>query len=228
MANAYETKMATDYQVAAVEEIKTEYKGYLDLLQKAPRLLVGTQVPSLQNPDQNETLRDSEDAREYQEAVKSILADEVRARATKAMEDNADTLNTVHASIELFQNNGDLIPGTKDFDVELANRFAQIAAPYAVKVDEKLIGYSIPVQPIINQLRTALGSERAQAKTQQAPPPADGTAAPAAGVPTSTPGAPAAPAEQPQAGIPSKTGNSSESEDLSSLWGTLGLPNLRL
>ena len=40
------------------------------------------------------------------------------------MEESADFLQTVHASIDLFKNNRDLIPGTKDFDRRLADQFA--------------------------------------------------------------------------------------------------------
>ena len=40
--------------------------------------------------------------------------------------------------------------------------------------------------------------------------------------------APTAPAEPPQAGIVSKAGNSTEKEDFSTLFGTIGLPNLTI
>ena len=168
-----------------------------------------------------ETLRDTNDAREWQEAVKHILVSEVRDRASRAMDENADFLSTVHASIELFQNNADLIPGTKDFDVELANRFATLAAPYELRVDEKLQGYSVPVQPLINQLRTQIAAERS------AKPPAPAAPPPAAGAPPAPPAAPSPP-DPPQAGIASKAGAGSANEDFSTLFGTIGLPNLQI
>ena len=188
-------------------------------------MLVGQSVPAI-GREGTETIRDTDDAKEWQEAVKMLLVQEIEDRAGRAMEQNKGFLETVHASIELFQNNADLIPGTKGFDVDLANRFATLAAPYELRVEGKLQGYSIPVQPIINQLRTQLSAERTAKPA--ASPSAAPAAAPAAGAPASTPAAPAAPADGPQAGIPSKAGNSSETEDFSTLFGTIGLPNLRI
>lgn len=201
--------------------MKTEHKQYFEALEKHPRLLAGTQVPAI-GREGMETLRDAADAKEWQDAVKSILVQEVRDRAGREMEGSADFLNTVHASIELFQNNADLIPGTKGFDKDLANRFATLATPYELRVDGKLQGYSIPVQPIIDQLRSQIATERsAKAAASQATP----TSAAKAGAATSTP---VAPADPPQAGISSKAGSSSEVEDFSTLFGTIGLPNLKI
>lgn len=201
--------------------MKTEHKQYFEALEKHPRLLAGTQVPAI-GREGMETLRDAADAKEWQDAVKSILVQEVRDRAGREMEGSADFLNTVHASIELFQNNADLIPGTKGFDKDLANRFATLATPYELRVDGKLQGYSIPVQPIIDQLRSQIATERS---AKAAASPATPTSAAKAGAATSTP---AAPADPPQAGISSKAGSSSEVEDFSTLFGTIGLPNLKI
>lgn len=215
--------------------MREEHKPYFEALEKHPRLLVGTQVPSLRGEGM-ETIRDTEDAREWQDAVKHILVDEVKGRVEKELADSGDFLTTVHQSIELFQNNADLVPGTATFDVELANRFAQFAEPYELRVEGKLQGYSIPVQPLIERLRAALSAERtakgsapAAAGTPAAPA-AGATGAPAStappgGSPTATP--PSAP-EPPQAGIPSKAGNSESSEDFSTLFGTIGLPDLQI
>lgn len=176
--------------------------------------------------DNDITLRDTADAREWQDMAKSVLVEEVQSRASKALDENADFLTSIHSSIELFQKNTDLIPGTKEFDVDLANRFTTLAQPYELVVEGKLQGYSIPVQPIIDQLRSSLVAERA-ATAAAAPP-----AAPAAGAAASTPAAPAAASQAapsaPQAGIQSKAGNSSEAEDFSALFGTIGLPNLQI
>lgn len=170
--------------------------------------------------DGMETLRDSNDAKEWQEAVKSILVSEVRDRASRAMEDSRDFLATVHSSIELFQNNTDLLPGTKGFDRELADRFASLAEPYELRNDQnKLQGYSVPVQPLIDKLRTQLAAERAKAPATPAAPAAP--AAPATPKKTSA-------SEPPQAGIPAKAGSGSQGEDFSTLFGTIGLPNLQI
>jgi len=210
MSTAFEERTRQAYQQTALEEVRTEHTQYFEALDKHPRMLVGQQVPAI-GKEGNEVLRDAADAREWQEAVKSLLVAEVRDKAEKAMEESSDFLNTIHASIDLFQNNPDLVPGTKDFDVDLANRFATMATPYELRVDGKLQGYSIPVQPLIEQIRNQIVKER-EAKPAE----------PAA------PAAPKAPAEPPQAGIPSKAGAGSDAEDFSTLFGTIGLPNLQI
>lgn len=204
--------------------MREEYTNYFEALEKHPRLLVGTQVPRIDGKEGMETIRDTSDAREWQEAVKSILVAEVRDRAGRQMEESSDFLQTVHASIELFQNNADLVPGTRDFDVELANRFAQLAQPYELRIDEKLAGYSIPVQPIIEKLRAQLTTERAAKNTS---PPAV-TAAPAAAPPSPGSAGGDSTAEAPQAGIAGKAGSGSSTDDFSTLFGTIGLPNLQI
>jgi hypothetical protein len=182
-------------------------------------MLVGQQVPALNGKDGDmETLRDAADAREWQDAVKTLLTEEVRERATKSMEENEGILNTVHASIELFTNNRDLVPGTRQFDRALADRFGAMAKPYELRVEGKLHGYTIPVQPLIDSLRAQLVAERTSA------PPAAGS--PAAAAPARQA---AKPADAPQAGIGSKAGAASDgAEDFSTLFGTIGLPNLRI
>lgn len=201
--------------------MRQEYPKYFDALNKHPRLLIGQEVPAI-GREGTETLRDSQDAAEWQEAVKAVLIEEVKDRALRLAEDGGTDMQVLHASIELFQNNADLIPGTKQFDRELAEKFVELAAPYALKVDGKLRGYTIPPQPLVNQLRTQLAAARAAA-------PAGGTVAPAA--PVAAPPAAtraASPVDPPQAAIPSKAGNGAEVEDFSALFGTLGLPNLRI
>lgn len=220
MSTALEERTAQAYQTAALEEVQTEHAQYFEALNKHPRLMVGQQVPVLEGEGM-ETLRDVNDAREWQEAVKSILVEEIKDRATTAMEENSDFLSTIHASIGLFQNNPDLVPGTAEFDVTLANRFAELATPYELRVEGKLQGYSIPVQPIIEQIRAQLVAER----SLSAP------ATPAAGAAASSPAAPAAPrkpVDPPQAGIQSKAGSGEAKEDFSTLFGTIGLPDFQI
>ena len=147
------------------------------------------------------------------------------------MDENATFLQTVHASVALFQDNPDLIPGTKEFDVDLANRFAVMATPYELRVDGKLQGYSIPVQPLIEQLRNQIVSEREKAAAAAPPAPATPAtpAAPAPAAPAAAPAPPAPAAEPPQAGISSKAGSGDASEDFSTLFGTISpeLANIR-
>jgi hypothetical protein len=175
---------------------------------------VGTEVPAI-GKEGMERLKDTADAKEWQDAVKTLLVGDIRERATVKMEESADFLQTVHASIDLFKNNPDLIPGTKNFDRKLADQFAGMMEPYEVRVDGKLQGYSIPVQPIIEKLR-------AQLKTAAPAPPA------AVATPPAAARAPGAAPEPPQAGIPSKASSGAEKEDFSTLFGTIGLPNLQI
>lgn len=204
--------------------MQEEFKNYFDALRQHPRLLVGTEVPSLR-PDAPdgamETLRDANDAKDWQDAVKHLLTEEVRERAEKSLDENRGIFDTIHASIELFTQNQDLVPGTRQFDRQLADRFAAMAKPYELRVDGKLHGYTIPVQPLIDQLRTQIVNER--------------RAAPAA--PDAEKRGPGRPKgstnktreDPPQAGIRSKAGSESgEAEDFSTLFGTLGLPNIRI
>ena len=201
---------------------REEYAKYFEALEQHPRLLVGQQVPAI-GKEGMETIRDANDAREWQDAVKGILVDEVRARATAKLEENKDYLETIHSSIELFQRNPDLIPGTKDFDVDLANRFATMLKPYELRVEGALHGYSIPVQPIVEQLREQLTKERAaRPPVASTPAPKAGTKPDSAGAPAAAPTSPAAAAEPPQAGIQSKAGNGDNAEDFSTLFGTIG------
>lgn len=183
-------------------------------------MLVGQEVPALQGEGM-ETLRDAADAREWQEAVKQLLTDEVTERATVKMEETKGIIDTVHQSIELFTKNPDMVPGTRQFDRQLADRFAATVKPYELRVDGKLHGYTIPVQPLVEQLRASLAAERASA----------GTGAPAAATKPAAArgGAQATTDEPPQRGIGTKAGSSSEEpDDFSTLFGTLGLPNLKI
>lgn len=204
------------FQNEAITEARAEYPKYFEALQKHPRLLIGTEVPRI-GTEGTETLRDSADAAEWQEAVKQQLVAEIKDRAVRLAEAGSADLVTVHGAIDLFQNNVDIVPGTKQFDRELADRFVKLAKPYEARNDGKLYGYTIPVQGLLSQLRTQIASERAAAP-----------AAAAAPVAAAAPAAAAAPVEQPQAGIPSKAGSGTDAEDFSTLFGTLGMPGFRI
>lgn len=204
--------------------MREEYGTYFEALETHPRLLVGREVPSMQGEGM-EVLRDSQDAADWQDAVKSVLVAELRARVDRAMDEDSSMLTLLHGSVELFQNNADLVPGTKGFDPELATEFARLAKPYEHRSNGKLVGYNIPVQPLVEQVRTGLVARRAAAAAAAAQPP----------VPPQQPSRaqatqpPTPPPAGPQAGIQSKAGASSdEVSDFSVLFGTLGLPNLRI
>ena len=214
------TKIETNIRDSMLEEalvaVRNDYGNYFDALEKHPRMLVGQEVPSLVGEGM-EVLRDSTDAKEWQEAVKTILSKEIQQRADVRGEELNTTFETIHASVDLFKNNPDLIPGTKQFNRGLADSFTKLVKDYEVRNDAgKLIGYAVPVQPLINSLRSQ----------QKAAAPA---AAPAAAKPVAAPAAPAAPAAAPQAGIRSNAGSAGggdSSSDFSTLFGTLGLPDM--
>jgi hypothetical protein len=212
LSTKFEESVTKAYQQESFEQVRKDYGNYFEALEKHPRLLVGAQVPAI-GKEGMETLKSSEDAKEWQEAVRTLLAQEIRSKAESKMEESKAFIDTVHASIDLFKNNPDLIPGTTGFNRPLADAFATMATPYEIRGDDKkLVGYSIPVQPIIEQLRKQLST---------AP-------APAAAPPTVLPVATPPPADPPQAGITSKAGDSSQKEDFSTLFGTIGLPNLQI
>ena len=214
------TKIETNIRDSMLEEalvaVRNDYGNYFDALEKHPRMLVGQEVPSLVGEGM-EVLRDSTDAKEWQEAVKTILSKEIQQRADVRGEELNTTFETIHASVDLFKNNPDLIPGTKQFNRGLADSFTKLVKDYEVRNDAgKLIGYAVPVQPLINNLRSQ----------QKAAAPA---AAPAAAKTVAAPAAPAAPAAAPQAGIRSNAGSAGggdSSSDFSTLFGTLGLPDM--
>jgi hypothetical protein len=222
--------------------VRSEHEKYFEALEKHPRLLAGTQVPRLDGKEGNETLRDERDAASWQEALKQTLAAEVHARTVKTLEENQASVNMVHASIELFQKNPDLIPRTRQFDLELANRLTSLVKPYEVRVEGKLQGYSIPVQPIIEQLRSQVAAERAAKAASGSPAPSTGAqAGPADAAVGAAPGTPAppgaaspppaaAPVDGPQAGIPSQAGTTDSVEDFSTLFSTINpaLANMRI
>ena len=213
MSVALENSTLELHKKAALEEVKTEFSKYVSALEQHPRLLVGQKVPAI-GKEGDEILRDSQDAKEWQDAVSHLLRAEVQSRAERLSEGSSSTLQTLHSSIELFQNNPDLVPGTKQFDRDLADQLMRIVKPYEMRVEGKLHGFAIPVQPLVNQLRSQLAVQRAAV-----PPPA---------APAAPPAPKATPAPAPQAGISSKAGQATETEGFDALFGTLGLSGIRL
>lgn len=231
MLTAFETRQADELRQTALEEVQTEYSKYFEAINQHPRALVGQEVPSMVGEGM-EVLRDSADAKDWQDAAKQQLASEVQDRASRRADEVKPMMQTLHASVELFRQNHDLIPQTRQFDRELADRFAALSKPYELRVDGKLSGFSIPVQPLIDSVRAQLTTERAAKAAPPAPPAPAGQPTPQqqrAAEQTRNGAGQFHNTDAPQAGIPSKAGMSGEAaEDYSALWGTLGLPNLRL
>jgi hypothetical protein len=201
-STAFETKQTEAIQQEVFGELRTEFTKYFDALDQHPRTLVGQRVPSATGQGE-EVLKDSQDARDWQEAIKQQLAQIAATRVDQKKEDMRQVFETVHSSIELFQNNLDLYPGTKQFDRELADAFVAAAEPYALKSNGK---------------RAQFVATRA---VKAAAPAAGAPAAPAA---TGTPTAQQQRAAEqprttlgtfagPQAGIHSQAGQSATGED---------------
>ena len=217
MSTKLENAISNQLKQQAFNATRAEYENYFQALETHPRLLVGKEVPAI-GKDGMETLKDSNDAKEWQEAVRELLIQEIQDGARKLEEGAAPQIQILHASLDLFKNNKDLIPGTKQFNRQLADEFAKVAQPYEVRHEGKLRGYSIPVQPIIDALRSQMTQPAATVDTSVHQSPAS---APPAGQQSP-------PSEAPQAGIPSKAGSSAEKEDFSTLFGTIGLPHLQI
>lgn len=215
VSTGLEETLVRSHQEEALAEVREEHKAYFDALDTHSRLLVGTEVPSLRG-EGTETLRDSQDAEEWKDAVKSILVADINARVQERMSNKNSPIQPLHDAVAMFRDNPDLVPSYSTFNRKLADQFAAAVKPYEHRVDGKLMGYSIPVQPIIDVLRQQLAA---------APAPA----APAA-PPVATP--PAKPADPPQEGIPasSASGGTGDSGDdfQESYWAALGMDGFRV
>lgn len=167
IATAFETRQTEGFEQQAFTALQSEYPKHFEALKQHPRTLVGQEVPSTTGPGM-ERLRDSEDAKDWQDAMRALLVSEAESRVEASRDGAREVFSTVHSSIALFQNNTDLIPGTKQFDRELADAFATAVSDYQVRADGKLVGYSVPVQPIINAIRQQLAGRRAAAPSAPA------------------------------------------------------------
>ena len=202
-----------------------EFPKYVEAINAAPRTLVGTQVPKIGGADgEMETLRDSADARDWQDAARTALTAEANERATRKSDDLRGVSEVLTRSVEIFQRNNDLVPRTKQFDQELAEKVISIIKPYEMRVDGNLIGFNIDVQPIIESTRASLAAARAAAPAAPAVPAAPSAQQQRAAAQPRTATQQFAPADAPQAGIPSKAGGAAtDAESFDTLFGTLGL-----
>ena len=82
MTTALENRASAAYHNAAMTEVRNDFPKYFDALRQHPRMLVGKQVPSITG-DGMEMIRDSADAREWQDAVKQLLTEEANDRASR-------------------------------------------------------------------------------------------------------------------------------------------------
>lgn len=225
-SNAIQERMESSFRATALNEVREAIDPrFMEVLGKRPLLLVGDSVPNLKDrtkPDM--VLRDSSEAREYQETLQGLLEDEVNDKVAQKSESVRPMMSVIQESVLMFQNNQDLVPNTKQYDPELAKRFTDIAKSYELRVNGKLYGYQVNVQPLINSIRSQIAVERT--KNGAAPAPAASAAPAGQQQPRNQQGQ----FEAPQAGISSKSAMSGEGgdDDFSVFWAAAGMPNVNI
>ena len=223
----HETRLTTELTASAVADVRTEFAAYIEAVEAAPRYLVGKTVPKADGSEGEETLRDAQDARDWQEEIKKQLGREVTRRIELGRQESSGLMEVVNNSISLFQSNPDLVPNSKQFDKELATEFAALIKPFEVRNDkDKLIGWKVDVKPMLATLRQQVMARRSAAPAAPAAPAPQGTPTAqqqrAAGQPRTEQGKWTNP-DAPQAGITSSAGqNADDSDNLDTLFGTLG------
>lgn len=216
--------MTQSFQAAALEELKSKADPkYFEALAMHPYRLVNQTVPSLVPGEPDKKLRDTQEARDWQEATAQLLKEEADALVKDRQAEIAPIMGVIQDSVMLFQNNPDLVPRTQQYDKELADRVMEIGKSYEYRVGGKLLGYHTNMQPIINSIRADLAKSRGasgersnQARTEQQRQQAAAQARTESGQFA---------VDGPQAGITSKAGMSGEEgEDYSAFISALGLP----
>jgi len=193
--------------------------NYLAAINMHPRMLIGQKVPSLREGGGEDVIRDSADAKDWQDAAKTLLKQEVAGRVKTKIDNARPMLSVIQESILLFQNNSDLVPGTAEFDPELAKAFTDIASDYELRINGDLYGYEVNVQPLINKLRTQLATSRGAAGAQQ-----QGQPTPRQQQVAQQPRTDGGQFDAPQAGIPPKAGSGggSSEDDFTTFWQSVG------
>jgi hypothetical protein len=208
IGEALETRFTESFQAEAVAQAQEEYPEYLNALKMHPLELVGKELPPIDGSDQNVVLRSADEVAQWQGAVKTILQRELEANVAQRQQDSNEVLDVVQASIDMFRENPDMVPGGPSYNKALVSEFLRVAEPYALRMDGKLTGYSIPVQGLIDRVRASVAAKPAAA-------------------PAAAPAKKGAPAAKPQAGVPSKAGSSGgDAEDFSPMWQALGIQNM--
>lgn len=174
-------------------------------------------------------IRDGQQARDYIEGASKLIERGVEDLVGTKNRELQPLRSVIQESFLLFQNNPDIVEGSKTFDKELATRFASMAQSFAFIHNGQTIGYQGNVQPMLNELRTNLAKERgasgervnaAQRAEQQRQVAAQQQRQPNGQFQ----------GQQPQAGIPSTQGMSAdkgEDDDYGAFWQASGAAHLR-
>ena len=217
-----ETRLTNELTQSAVTDVRTEFAQYIEAVEQAPRYLIGKQVPRADGTEGTETLRDAQDARDWQDEIKKQLGREVTRRIEAARAESNGMMEVLNNSVQLFQSNPDIVPNSKQFDKELADEFTALIKPFEVRNGGKLVGWKVDVKPMLTTLRQQLNARRAAAPAAPAAPTAQQQRA--ATQPRNERQQFAPNQDTPQAGITSSAGQSPEDgEGLDALFGTLGI-----
>lgn len=220
-------RMEASFKTTALAEVREKIdSGYFDNLTVHPYRLVGQQVPGFKGDGSTITLRDSEEAKNWQEAVQQLIDEEVTSVMNSKMDDVRPMMTVIQDSIQVLQNNTDLIPGSSNYNQDLHDRFVALAKDYELRVNGKLFGYQVNVQPLINSLRADIARTQGVSSEQQAQARRDAQQRLAQEQPRNQAGQ----FEAPQAGIASKAGlvGGSGEDDYSVFWNAVGRPNLSI
>ena len=206
------------FRTQAISEIRNEIDPkFLEVIDNPARFLIGETVPSLKENGKTEVIRDLADAQDWQKAARDIITKQVNTRTSALLEDAKPTLSILQDSIQLFQQNKDLVPGTAEFNPALAKAFVQMAKSYEVTSNGKRIGYRVEVQPLIDHLRKTMPAAPAAPTTRQAQ------------AATQSRNAENGQFDAPQGGIQSKAGVSGEAgDDYSAFWQAAGLSGMNI
>ncbi|WVX89589.1 hypothetical protein SEA_HITCHHIKER_52 [Microbacterium phage HitchHiker] len=219
-------RMENSFRQYAIQTLQEEINPeFIESLQAAPSELVGQEVLSISAgaaKDDKITLRTRAEAAEYQQDLNTIVQKEINGIAAERRDAARPMATVIQESFLLFENNPDLVPGTKGFDRELATRFAEIADTYGVKVNGSLIGYKdINTQQLVNTLRKSLEKERGANGVTAAQQRAEQQRQAAAAQERNDAGQ----FQGPQGGVLSKAGIQGDAaDDYSAFWGASGVP----
>ena len=202
---------------AAIQEIRKDIDpSIIQAINSPPRLLIGDTVPSIKAGGEPEVIKSSEDAKDWQDAVRQVISAQIATRTEALMGEARPVLSTLQDSVSLFRNNKDLVPGTNEFNPELVRRFITMAGAYIHRIDGKAVGFRVDVQPLIDSIRDELGT------TAPAPTARQEQVAGQARTPEGR-------FDAPQAGIPSTSGLSGvEEESYDAFWKTLNMPTMNI
>jgi hypothetical protein len=200
-----------------VEEINKQLDPtFLQMLQAHPMELVGNQVPNVNGQEGVMRLNNAAEAEAWLGAVKQILGRQVNARTEALLQDARPILSTLQGANNLFKNNPDLVPGTKEYNPELAKQVYALTKTYIHKVDDKAIGFRVDIQPVVDAVREQLKTAAPAPTARQE------QAAQQARTPTGQ-------FDAPQAGIPSQAGISGDpEEDYDPFWKAVGRPGMTI